>query len=194
LVGKLKRAFNLGPCAWKGAAYLLLATGATVWFGTFIGGSPGSVHGWLVNLSLAVLIGVLSILLGHLIVLLLELFQEMPKLYLWFLVGTVILLFNLLKPSILLIINVIGTLLFLVVASSLFGAGIGALTERRLEAVKRRLAVGMLLLAGFALWRRLPGFSGTARATGCLILPWKIRPFPVCTAWITLWKKGHVPY
>ncbi len=141
----------MGPCAWKGAAYLLLATGATVWFGTFIGSSPGSVHGWLVNLSLAVLIGVLSILLGHLIVLLLAQFQKIPELYRWIFVGTVLLLFNLLKPSILLIINVIGTLLFLVVVSSLLGAGIGALTERRLEAAKRRVAVGMLLLGGLGL-------------------------------------------
>ena len=151
VVGALKRAFSLGPGAWKGAAYVLLATGATVWFGTFISSSPGSAHGWLVNLSLAVLIGVLSILLGHLIVLLLAQFQKFPKFYRWVFVGTVFLLFNLLKPSILLIINVAGTLLFLVAAASLFGAGIGALAKGRLDAVKRRVAVGVLLLGGLGL-------------------------------------------
>ncbi|MCR3922935.1 MAG: MFS transporter [Firmicutes bacterium] len=151
IVGRLKHVFSLGLCAWKGAAYLLLATGATVWFGTFISSSPGSIHGWLVNLSLAVLIGVLSILLGHLIVILLVQFQKIPVLYRWVFVGTVILLFNLLKPSILLLINVFGTLLFLVAASSLGGAGIGALVDRRLEAAKRRVAVGLLLLGGLGL-------------------------------------------
>lgn len=149
LVGRLKDglkdAFSLGPGAWKGAAYVLFATGATVWFGIFIGSPPGSFFGWLVNLSLAVFIGALSLLLGQLIVLLLAQFQKIPELYRWVFVGTGFLLFNLLKPSILLIINVIGVLLFLIAASLFVGAGIGALKEGRLEAVNRRVAVGMLL-------------------------------------------------
>lgn len=155
LVGRLKdgirRAFSLGSGAWKSAAYVLLATGAAVWFGTFIGSAPGSLHSWLVNLSLVILIGVLSLLLGQLIILLLAQFQKIPKFYRWVLVGTVFLLFNLLKPSILLIINVIGVLLFLVAASSLVGAGIGALKEGQLERMNRRVAVGMLLLGGLGL-------------------------------------------
>ncbi len=147
----LKHAFSLGPYAWKGAAYILLATVATVWFGTFIGSPPGSVYGWLVNLSFAVIIGVLSILLGHLIVLLLTKFQRIPLFYRWVLVGTIFLLINLLMQSILLVVNVIGAILFLVAAASLVGAGIGALMERRLEPLKRRVAVGMLLLGGLGL-------------------------------------------
>jgi predicted dienelactone hydrolase len=151
VLGGLKQIFSLGPRAWKSAAFILLATGATVWFGTFIGSSPGSAHGWLVNLSLAVLIGVASVLLGHLIVKLLAKFQKIPELYRWIFVGTAFLLFNLLMQSILLIFNVIGVLLFLVVASSLAGAGIGALTERGLTASNRRIAVGALFLGGLGL-------------------------------------------
>jgi len=149
--GGLRRVFSLGPSAWKGAAYIMLATGITVWFGTFIGSSPGSFHGWLVNLSLAVFIGVLSLLLGNLIVLLLEQFQKIPKLYRWIFVGIVFLLINLLKPSIMLIINVIGVLLFLVIASSLIGAGIGGLKEKHFGTLRRRVAMGALFLGGLSM-------------------------------------------
>ena len=147
----IKRNLSLGESAWKGAAYFLLAVAGVVWFGTLIGSSPGSVHSWLVNMGLAVIIGALAFLLGKLIVDLLSKFQNIPLLYRWAFVGTVFLLFNLLKPSVLLMPNVVGILVLLVAASSLAGAGIGALREGSLGTVTHRVALGMLLFGGLSL-------------------------------------------
>jgi dienelactone hydrolase len=151
ITASLKRAFSLGPRAWKGAAYLLLLTSVIVWFGSLFSASPSSLQRWLETLCLAVLLYAASLLLGQLIVFLLGQFEKIPRFSRWVLVGTVFLLFMVLRSSVLLFVNVFGLLVLIIGASSLTGAGIGALTEKGLEPVKRRVAVGMLLFGGLIL-------------------------------------------
>jgi dienelactone hydrolase len=139
--------FSLGSTAWVGAAYSLLAISAIVWFGILISVPPSSIHGWLTTLGFAVGAGAASLLLGNLIVSLLSQFQRIPELYRWILISTVFLLFNLLKPSIHMITNVVGVILFIVLTASLFGAGMVSLKRKGYVAIGAVLVGGVGILA-----------------------------------------------
>ncbi len=157
-----KQAFSLGPRAWKGAACFLLLTSALVWFGSWFGAAPRSLQSWLETICLTVFLYVASLLLGKLIVILLDRLAKIPVLYRWVLVGTVFLLFVFLKPAVQLAVNVFGFLILLTGASSLAGAGLGTLTAQHRKPVKRRVAVGMLILgslilSAIAFWFAWPG-------------------------------------
>lgn len=150
-IAGLQKSFSLGPRSWKGAAYLLLFTGALVWFGSLFSTLPGSLQSWLETFCTALLLYVASILLGKLIVFLLTLIGKIPVFFRSVLVGMFFLLFIFLKLSVLSYVNVFGLLILLTGASSLAGAGIAALTGKHLEPGKRRVAGGMLLLGGLIL-------------------------------------------
>lgn len=153
---------SLGPRAWSGAAYGLLMAGAVLWFGIFLSAPPTSAYGWGVNLTFAVVLGTLSVMLGHLVVALLTHFQKLPLPYRWLLVGVVVLLFLLLRTVLHLIPNVVAMIALVVVTASLVGAGLGALARGRLEPARRRVAWSALALSGVALvgfgaWVLWPG-------------------------------------
>lgn len=148
----LKRAFALGPRAWRGAAYCLLAVTAVIWFGTMISSFPVLAHVWLTTLAVAVLLGLASLLLGNLIVSLLTEFHKIPALYRWILLGSLFLLFNLLNSMLHNSISIIGVMVFLALSASLLGAGLGGLPAKGTAepAQQRRAAAWLALLLGGA--------------------------------------------
>ncbi len=118
--------------AWQVASYSLFLITIIVWFGIIFSTPPASLQGWLVTLGFALVAAVASLLLGHLIMTLLTLFQRIPELYRWILIGTGFLLFNLLMPAFQHAFNTLFVILYVVIFSSLLGIGIGGLKRKKL--------------------------------------------------------------
>ena len=143
----IKSLFNLGPKAYQWAAYTLVMVTLLVWFGVIFSIPPSSFHVWSITLGFAIIAAVLSLLLGHLVITLLNQFQKIPEFYRWLLVGTMFLLFNLLLPLFIQPFNVIVIIIYVVIFSTLLGKGIGALKDKTSEKPgQRRIAFGALLL------------------------------------------------
>lgn len=164
----IKSLFSLGPKAWQWAAYILLLVTLLVWFGVIFSIPPASLHVWSITLGFTIIAAVLSLLLGNLVIALLNLFQKVPEFYRWLLVGTMFLLFNLLLPLFIQPHNVIVIIIYIVIFSTLLGAGIGGLKDKSSEKPnQQKIAFGALLLGiigilGAVTWILWPGPSHEA--------------------------------
>ena len=192
----IKAFFSLGSEAWRWAAYALLLVTLLVWFGIIFSIPPASLHSWLLTLGFTLIAATASLLLGNLVIAILNLFQKTPELYRWLLAGTVFLLYQLLMPIFLQPFNVLAIITYVVIASSLLGAGIGGLIGKTAEKPgRRRLASGFLLLGGISIlgaviWFFWPGPSheldwlgpeSSQSAPLTLDDPSKSGPYPVLT-------------
>ncbi len=159
----IKSLFNLSPKAWQWAIYVLVMVTMLIWFGVIFSIPPASLHVWSITLGFAVIAGGLSLLLGHLVITLLNLFQKVPNLFRWLMVGSMIVLFNLLYPLFNQLYNVIFIITYVVIFSCLLGAGIGGLKGKDAKKPGQRgVAFGALLLGitgimGAAAWVLWPG-------------------------------------
>lgn len=192
---RLKVIFH-GLDTWRGAAYVLLLGTLLVWFGVIFSIPPASLHIWLATLGFTLIAAAASLLLGHLVITLLNLFQKTPELYRWLLAGTVFLLYQLLMPVFHQPFNVLVIITYVVIFSSLFGAGIGGLKVKTVEKTgQRRLALVFLLsggigIIGAVIWFFWPGPShevdwpgpeSTLNAPITMDDPSKEGPYPVLT-------------
>ncbi len=158
----LKNHLTLGPNAWQGAAFSLLVCTAILFLGMFFGGGIHSFINGAYNFVFALLIGVLSFLLGSLLVNLLDLVQKLQQPYRWILLGSLVLLFNLMIASVHLIINAIAVVIYFVVVVSLLGAGIRAWTTAKKENRPRKIPAVFGITGGLGLcllliWFAWPG-------------------------------------
>ncbi len=160
-LASLKKHLTHGPNAWQGAALSLLICSAILFLGMFIGGGIHSFFNGVPNFIFALLLGALSYLLGSLLVKVLDLVQKFQQPYRWVLLGSLVLLLNLMIASVQLIGNAIALVIYFVVVTSLLGAGIKTWTAAKKENRPRKIPV----VYGIA------GGSGL-----CLLLIWFIWP------------------
>jgi dienelactone hydrolase len=158
----LKNTFTLGPKAWQGAAVSLLACSAILFLSIFIGTGLFSFFNGLFNLGFAVLLVVLSFLLGSLIVKILGWIQALPQTYRWALFGAFVLLINVLIATVKLPGNVLSLAIYFVLTTSLLGAGIGALISAKKEGRPRLVPATLSIAGGLGLcilliWFAWPG-------------------------------------
>jgi len=168
---RLKRMLTLGPKAWRGAALSLLVCTAVLFLGINIGGGVHSFSNGLPNLVFAVLLLILSLLLGSLIVKLLGLIQKLQQPYRWVLLGSLFLLINMLIASVRFMSNAVAVALYLVITASLLGAGVAAWIAARKENRPRRVPaafsiVGAVGLCVLLVWFAWPGQPYTAPVHG----------------------------
>ncbi len=159
---RLTRMLTLGPKAWRGAALSLLICTAVLFLGIFIGGGVHSFANGLANLVFAVLLGILSLLLGSLIVKILGLIQKLQQPYRWVLFGSLFLLINVLIASVRFMSNAVAVALYLIITASLLGAGIAAWIAARKDSRPRRVPaafsiVGAVGLCVLLVWFAWPG-------------------------------------
>lgn len=194
---KLKEVvFSLGLLAWRWAAYALLLVTLLVWLGIIFSIPPASPHSWFATLGFALIAAIAALLLGNLAITILNLFQKIPEMSRWLLAGTVFLLYQLLMPIFHQPFNVLAIIAYVVIFSSLLGAGIGGLIGKTAEQKgRRRLALGLLLsggigILGAASWFFWPGPSHEMDWLGpettqitplTLDDPSRTGPFPVLT-------------
>ncbi len=158
----LKKHLTLGPNAWRGAAFSLLVCSAILFLGMFIGGGTHSFFNGISNFIFALLIAVLSFLLGSLLVKILDLVQKIQQPYRWILIGSLVLLLNLMIASVHLIGNAIGVVIYFIVVTSLLGAGIKTWTSATNENRPRKVPLlygitGGLGLCLLLIWFAWPG-------------------------------------
>ncbi len=168
---RLRHMLTLGPGAWRGAALSLLICTAVLFLAIFIGGGVHSFANGFANLVFAVLLGILSLLLGSLIVKLLGLIQKLQQPYRWVLFGSLFLLINVLIASVRFISNAVAVALYLIIMASLLGAGIAAWIAARKENRPRRVPaafsiVGAVGLCVLLVWFAWPGQPYTAPVHG----------------------------
>ncbi len=163
IAGKAKDLLSLGLAGWRGAAYTMLVITMLVWVGVIFSIPPVSMHVWLDTLVFVIIAALLSMLLGQLIILILNSFQRVPELFRWVLVGSVFLLFNMLNPLFHQFFNVFAVIAYVVIISSLLGAGIGWLKSNNSEKSEQRkiaftaLALGVVGILGALAWIIWPG-------------------------------------
>jgi len=165
----LKNRLTLGPNAWQGAALSLLVCTAILFLIMFFGGGLHSFFNGVTNFFFALLIGVLSFLLGSLLVKVLDLVQKFQQPYRWILLGSLVLLLNLMIASVHLIGNAIGVVIYFVVVTSLLGAGIKTWTAAKKENRPRKVPLlygitGGLGLCLLLIWFAWPGQPYTITA------------------------------
>jgi len=161
-IASIKNRLTLGPNAWQGAALSLLVCTAILFLGIFIGGGIHSFFNGVTNFAFALLLGVLSFLLGSLLVNVLDLIQKFQQPYRWILFGSLVLLLNLMIASVHLIGNAIGVVIYFVVVTSLLGAGIKTWTAAKKENRSRKgpllyFITGGLGLCLLLIWFAWPG-------------------------------------
>ena len=161
---KLKSALQLGPKAWQGAAISVLVCTTVLYIAIFVGGGVHSLFNGLINFGFAVLLGVLSLLLGSLIVNILGWIQKIPQPFRWILVGSLFLLMVLMMATVVLVGNAIMLVVYFLVAASLLGAGVGALSAAKKEGCPWKVPaflgiIGGLGLLVFLIWIAWPGPS-----------------------------------
>jgi dienelactone hydrolase len=167
----LKNTLTLGPKAWQGAAVSLLACSAILFFSIFIGSGLSSFFNGLFNLGFAVLLVVLSFLLGSLIVKILGWIQVLPQPYRWALFGALVLLINVLIATVKLPGNVLAVAVYFVLTASLLGAGIGTWISAKKEGQPRLVSATLSIAGGLGLcilliWFAWPGQLYTAPDQG----------------------------
>ncbi|EEG76232.1 alpha/beta hydrolase [Dethiobacter alkaliphilus] len=160
--GAVKRLFSLGRGAWRGASFAVVLVTLVVWFAIIFSSPPASMQNWIVTMGFALVAAALSLLLGQLIVSVLNKFQKVPELYRWVLVGSVFLLFNLLMPGFRQLFNVLIIIIYVLIVSSLLGAGIGGLKSAGEKTGQRRVVLTALLLGSIGVvvavfWAFWPG-------------------------------------
>lgn len=157
----IKNRLTLGPNAWRGAALSLMVCTAVLFLGMFLGGGVHSFFNGVSGFIFALLIGVLSFLLGSLLVKVLDLLQKFQQPYRWILLGSLVLLLNLMIASVQLIGNAISVVIYFVAVTSLLGAGIKTWTAARKENRPRKVPLAYSIVGGLGL---------------CLMLIWFIWP------------------
>jgi dienelactone hydrolase len=158
----LKNTFTLGPKGWQGAAVSLLACSAILFFSIFIGSGLFSLFNGLFNIGFAVLLVVLSFLLGSLIVKILGWIQVLPQPYRWALFGALVLLINVLIATVKLPGNVLAVAVYFVLIASLLGAGISTWISAKKEGRPRLVQAILSIIGGLGLcilliWFAWPG-------------------------------------
>lgn len=160
---KLKSALQLGPKAWQGAAISLLIFTALFYMAVFIGGGVHSFFNGFINLGFAALLGVLSLLLGSLIVNILDWIQKIPQPFRWILIGSLFLLIILMMATLVMVSNAIMVTIYLLISASLLGAGVGISISANKEGLSRKVAAALSVVGGFGL---------------CILLIWIVWPGP----------------
>lgn len=158
----LKEALIFGPAAWQGAAKSLVICSAFLFAGIFIGTGIYSAFNSLINFGFAILLFVLSFLLGTLIVKVMGWIQILPQLYRWIMFGALVLLISLMTATVQLPGNVIAVVVYFIITTSLIGAGIGAWIYAKKEGRAKLVpalfgltgGLGLLLLL---IWFAWPG-------------------------------------
>jgi len=158
----LKNRLILGPDTWQGAAMSLMICTAILYLGMFFGGGIHSFFNGVSNFVFALLLGVLSFLLGSLLVKALDLVQKFQQPYRWILLGSLVLLLNLMIASVQLLGNAIALAIYFVVVTSLLGAGIKTWIAARKENLPRKVPVAYSIVGGLGLcllliWFAWPG-------------------------------------
>ena len=161
---KLKDKLQFGPKAWRGAAVSLLVCSVLFYVAVFWGGGVHSFLNGLLNLSFAVLLGFLSLSLGSLTVKVLAWIQLIQQPYRSVLIGALVLLMSLLVATLRPLSNAIILVLYLVLAASLLGAGIGAARSARKEGRPWKFPAALGIAGGLGLcaliiWIAWPGPS-----------------------------------
>jgi len=158
----LKTHLTLGPNAWQGAAISLLACTAILYLGMFFGGGIHSLFNGIINFAFALLLGILSLLLGTLLVNILDLIQRFQQPYRWVLLGSLFLLFNLMIASVQLLGNAFLVAIYFIVVTSLLGAGIKTWGTARKENLPKIIPAAYSIAGGLGLclliiWFAWPG-------------------------------------
>ena len=161
----LKSKLDPGPKAWQGAAMSLLICSGLLFFGIFIGAGLHSLFNGLINLGFAVLLFVLSMLLGSLIVQVLGWVQLLQLHYRRVFFGALFLLIVLMFATVELPGNVTALTLYFIITSSLLGAGLNSWSAAKKNGRPRLLVpaslgiaggLGLLLLLAWFIWPGLP--------------------------------------
>jgi len=164
----LKQSLQLGPKAWRGAAISLLLCTVILFFATFFSGGVYSFFNGLVNLAFAAVLAVLSLSLGSLMVKVFGLIQKIQQPYRWVLFGSLFLLITLMVASVRLISNALAIAIYLVITTSLLGAGLSAWNTARQEGRPQKVPLLFSIIGGLGLFTLVIWFIWPGQ-------PWKIR-------------------
>jgi dienelactone hydrolase len=154
-----KETLIFGPKAWRGASISLIALSALLFLGIFIGTGIYSVLNGLINFGFAILLFVLSFLLGTLIVKVLGWIQILQQPYRWVIFGSLVLLTSLMFATVHLPVNVLAVVVYFTITASLLGAGIGAWISAKKEGHPRSAATAFAIAGGLGLFVLLIWFA-----------------------------------
>ncbi len=153
-----------GPAAWKGAASTVAAVILLFWFGMLLSAPPSGIRDWMQTLLFLSLAAGASFLLGNFIITLLAKARTIPDQFRWVVVGAVFLMFNMLNPLFSQMFNVLLIISYLIIFSTLLGAGIGRLSSHEGSKFGSSVltALGAAGIIAVAIWFIWPGPANEA--------------------------------